>query len=306
MRRGMNWYKRDPIAFLDGVQGMGPEAIGAYAVLLDLIYARGGETKRDDRHLAGLLGCSARKARALTDALIEAGKLSVEGDFVVNSRAKSEAKCARNTHETRVNAGRKGGERSAISRKNKGLAEASASSKNEPDKRREENTPHNPPEGGSACGVDEPKDLLGEVSPEQSKPRFSEETFETWWQAFPAQRRGAKPKCREKFRAIIKSGVSAEELIDGARRYARSDNVRRGYAMSPHRWLNEGRWTDEVSSATGGGGGSGSGSGGRGGGGETRAQAIIRRREQERRQRSSDASAPVSGSMHSEAFVGSG
>ena len=66
MKQGLDWYKREPRAFLDGVQGMGPELIGAYAVLLDLMYARGGDTMRDDRHLSGILGCSVRKARATT------------------------------------------------------------------------------------------------------------------------------------------------------------------------------------------------------------------------------------------------
>lgn len=83
MDEGLDWYKRFPRLFLDGVQGLGPEAIGAYAVLLDLIYARGGYSRRDDRHLAGILGCSVRKARALTDALIEAGKVDVEGAFLI-------------------------------------------------------------------------------------------------------------------------------------------------------------------------------------------------------------------------------
>lgn len=139
MRRGLDWYKREPIAFLDGVQGMGPELIGAYAVLLDLIYARGGETRRDDRHLAGLLGCSLRKARSLTDELIEREKIEVQDGFITNSRAKRQSKSARNIRETRAKSGRKGGEKSAESRKNKGLDEAGASdARAREEKRREE------------------------------------------------------------------------------------------------------------------------------------------------------------------------
>lgn len=138
MKRGMEWYKREPIAFLDGVQGMGPELIGAYAVILDLIYARGGESRRDDHHLAGILGCSVRKARALTDAVVATGRLSMEGDFIVNSRAKRDAKKAWNTRETLSNAGRKGGEKSGEVRRNKALREANAKPGFEAEKRREE------------------------------------------------------------------------------------------------------------------------------------------------------------------------
>lgn len=81
------WYKRDPQAFLGGVQGMGPELIGAYAVILDILYARHGDMPRDDRHLAGVLGCSIRKARALTEQLIQLEKIRIEGGKIVNRKA---------------------------------------------------------------------------------------------------------------------------------------------------------------------------------------------------------------------------
>jgi len=110
MKRGQPWYKRDPIAALDGYQGLGPERIGAYNTLLDLIYARGGETLRDDRHLGGVLGCSTRKARALTDQLLQLGKLHFHDGFITNSRAKRDAKTTRNDDETNANGSRNGSE----------------------------------------------------------------------------------------------------------------------------------------------------------------------------------------------------
>lgn len=102
------WYKRDPRDFLEGVQGMGPELIGVYAVILDILYARHGEMPRDDRHLAGVLGCSIRKARSLTEQLLAVGKIKIEGGNIVNDRALREikeretnAKPTRNGHENR-------------------------------------------------------------------------------------------------------------------------------------------------------------------------------------------------------------
>lgn len=136
--RGLAWYKRDPIRFMDGVQGLGPDVIGAYAILLDLIYARGGETRRDDRHLSGILGCSVRKATALTDHLIEVGKIEVDGDFITNSVAKTNAKSSRNLSETRANAGRKGGENGTGDSKNRYLAQAKAQANASIDKIRED------------------------------------------------------------------------------------------------------------------------------------------------------------------------
>jgi uncharacterized protein YdaU (DUF1376 family) len=102
----LEWYKRDPIRFIDGAQGLGPDAIGAYAILIDLMYARGGKTARDDRHLAGILGCSVRLARALTDRLIKAGKVTERDGYLTNFRVETDAKRTRNERETRANAQR--------------------------------------------------------------------------------------------------------------------------------------------------------------------------------------------------------
>ncbi len=111
MDDGLPWYRRRPRAFIDGVQCLGPELIGAYAVLLDLFYARDGRSVRDDRHLGGVLGCSTRKATSLTDMLITRGKLFIRDGFVVNSVAEKELKHSRNTRETAVKHGRMGAEK---------------------------------------------------------------------------------------------------------------------------------------------------------------------------------------------------
>ena len=117
----MPWYKHNVHEFLDGVQGIGADVIGAYIVLLDLIYARGGETRRDDRHLAAILGSSKRLATALTDRLIELGKIDAHGAFITNSRAKSEVKSARDVTERRVNAQRTRRENESASNENSDL-----------------------------------------------------------------------------------------------------------------------------------------------------------------------------------------
>lgn len=104
------WYKREPQAFLRGVQSMGPDLIGAYAVILDILYARGGNMPRDDRHLSGVLGCSIRKARSLTDALIAAGKIQIIDGKIVNERASIEFEMRRNQRETSVKQSRSSNE----------------------------------------------------------------------------------------------------------------------------------------------------------------------------------------------------
>lgn len=117
-----SWYKHDAQDFLIGVQGMGPDMIGAYIVILDLIYARGGELHRDDRHLAGVLGCSIRLAKSLTDRLIEAGKISISDGVLINFRAKNELKQQREVSERRAKAQRDRREKEAVSNENNDIA----------------------------------------------------------------------------------------------------------------------------------------------------------------------------------------
>lgn len=160
MNRGLSWYKRDPIAFLDGVQGLTPEVIGAYAVVLDLLYARAGEMPRDDRHLAGLLGCSIRKATALTDKLVELGKVSFENSIISNSRAKTASKCCRDDRETSVKQSRNDDENASVLRENNDLQPVD---KIREDKRREEPLKSPAGTGGSGAGkkkvTEYPKDF---------------------------------------------------------------------------------------------------------------------------------------------------
>ena len=119
---------------------MGPELIGAYAVILDIIYARAGDMPRDDRHLAGVLGCSIRKARALTDALVERGKIQIVGGKIRNFRADEVIETRRKQRETTVKPTRSDGEKGLASNENKGLSLKI---------RREENiTPLTPLRGG--------------------------------------------------------------------------------------------------------------------------------------------------------------
>lgn len=199
MDRGLDWYKREPQAFLDGVQGMGPEMIGAYAVIIDLLYARAGKTPRDDRHLSGILGCSIRKARALTDALIERGKIQVQDGFITNSRAFQVSKSKRNLSEIRAKAGRKGGENRSKNSKNNDLGEANALSKTQADKRKrreeekEEAYASSKKKRGTRIKDDWvlPKDwgewALAEGWPEHAI-RLEAQKFHDHWKAAPGQK----------------------------------------------------------------------------------------------------------------------
>ena len=87
---GLPYYKRYPRDFIEGTIGMPFEVKTTYAFLLDLIYMQGGNLPDDPRYICGLLGVSVRKWKSLRQALIDAGKIHVSGDFLTNYRAVSE------------------------------------------------------------------------------------------------------------------------------------------------------------------------------------------------------------------------
>lgn len=126
------WYKRDPQAFLGGVQGMGPELIGVYAVILEIIYARHGDMPRDDRHLSGVLGCSIRKARSLTEQLIALEKIRIEDGKIVNRRASETILERKKQRETNAKPTRNGDENEPTLNENNHLDRQIREDKNTP------------------------------------------------------------------------------------------------------------------------------------------------------------------------------
>ena len=87
---GLPYYKAYPRDFIEGTVGMPFEIKCAYRVVLDLIYMQGGDLPDDPRYISGLLGCSLRKWKTIREALVSAGKIQVNGEFLTNYRAVSE------------------------------------------------------------------------------------------------------------------------------------------------------------------------------------------------------------------------
>lgn len=122
-----------PDEFLVGVVGLGPAEIGAYWIACSLMYSRGGSIADDDAWIAKACGCNPRTWRALKDRLIAAGKLTVRGGFITNSRAIREIekaqkrlKQSRDAAEASVNARRESAESDAEINHSNGLEDAPA------------------------------------------------------------------------------------------------------------------------------------------------------------------------------------
>ena len=111
---GLPYYKAYPRDFIEGTIGMTFEMKGAYRLVLDLIYMQGGKLPDDARYISGALGCTMRKWKTLRQALVDGGKLTVNGEFLTNERAVFELETLRKLQD-------KQRENASGPRKNKGL-----------------------------------------------------------------------------------------------------------------------------------------------------------------------------------------
>jgi hypothetical protein len=143
MKRGLEWYKRQPRSWLDGIRAarMTERQAAIYGIIVDLIYDGAGETPDDPKHIASYLSNVGQAAvRTTIQQLIDMGKLWRVDGMLHQKRAENEAQTRRNLSETRAEIGRLGGISSGNSRRrsseNNDLGEANASSKHEADKRR--------------------------------------------------------------------------------------------------------------------------------------------------------------------------
>lgn len=122
------WYRRFPDNFIAGTVGLTLEEKGAYSLVLDLMYVRGGPVPDEPRYIAGVCNCSVRKWNAIRQKLIESGKLRVVDGCLTNERAENEieksAKEAREFAENGAKGGNKSAENRAASSKNKWVGSA--------------------------------------------------------------------------------------------------------------------------------------------------------------------------------------
>lgn len=126
------WFKFYTRDFRDGVRVLSLEEVGAYTLVLSLIYETGGKLKNDERAICAQIGCDLRVWRRVSQRLVCEGKIALTKDgFWTNERAQAEITSAELLAEKRRTSGRIGGELSGKSRakplKNKADTEASAS-----------------------------------------------------------------------------------------------------------------------------------------------------------------------------------
>jgi uncharacterized protein YdaU (DUF1376 family) len=112
------WYRRFPDNFIAGTVGLTLEEKGAYSLVLDLMYVRGGPVPDEPRYIAGVCNCSVRKWNAIRDRLISLGKIHVVNGYLTNERAEKEIENAAKDAQERAENGSKGGNKTAENRTN--------------------------------------------------------------------------------------------------------------------------------------------------------------------------------------------
>lgn len=91
-------------------------------------------------------------------------------------------------------------------------------------------------------------DLDPDLDKKESAYALSASAFDAFCAVYP--NRKEKAGAKRKFAAAVKAGTDPARIIEGARRYAQSDAVRRGFAKHPTTWLNNGCWDDEPDQPT--------------------------------------------------------
>ena len=167
MRTGLDWYKRRPVAYLGGVQGLTAKQHAVYSVVIELVYQHGGWVNNDPRWVSGWIADMGPAAIRNTIAeLVALGKLILDGDRITQHVAQNEAETQEKRRENASVSGRLGGIQSGFSRrensKNNDIHEANALTRE--DKRREEGS-------GSGSGACAPARDADQNPPPEDRPR---------------------------------------------------------------------------------------------------------------------------------------
>lgn len=231
--RGSPWYKRYPSDFIAGTVGLSLEQKGAYSLILDVIYDRGGPVPDDARYWAGLCGCSVRKWNTIKTELAAMGKIALADGFISNFRAEKEIENSKTTAEKHAKNGSKGGrkraENEADDSKNNDLVQAGL----------KHTRINQKPEA---------RDQKKEDTNVSSKRDGSDKGFEAFYQAYP--RHVGKGAARKSYAAAIKKTSPGELLVAVERFAVEVAGKDPKFIPYPSTWLNGERWTDDAAAAS--------------------------------------------------------
>lgn len=231
--RHIDYYPDEMIA---GVAGqMSAVDFGVYWMVCTQIYSKGMPIDDDHKWLSRLFGDTHwRVVRASLDRLIASGKICQEGGKLMVKRCAGELQSAHKRIASASQNGSKGGRpRNEVNNlaKANGYADEKLTTNYQLPTTNQDSpkgeSPHKPPSNRNDVA-----DRDGD--------------FEEFWRQYPSGRKQSKPKCREKYLRVVKSGdATPAELLAAVMRYAAAGYDNSKYVKGPLVWLNQGCWSDE-------------------------------------------------------------
>lgn len=179
--------------YLTDTRHLTTEQHGAYLLILMTMWSKGGQLPSDPKKLARIAGLSGRKWASVWEEISEF--FTVDGDVITNQRLQKEYKKARDKSELRAQAGSKGGKAKSLKNNKASVAKATALPK-----QGQKSEPY----------IDNSEDKSSSLSNDDGYQEFLD----------------AHPRSREtldgerSWEEALASGLSADDLIAAARRYA--------------------------------------------------------------------------------------
>ena len=210
-----------PSDWLAGTRGLTAAETGVYITLIAMMYESEGPIPDDRKRLARLCGATQSAFNSALEGLIETGKITHDERGFFNRRVEIE-----------------------IEKRSEKRAAAIASANARWQKSVKKQEPRHATAKETQCENDAnqiPDTRIRDTNVSQTRA----DAFAEFWDAYP--KKVGKAAARKNFDRVVESGADPGAIIAGAKRYAGSDLVRRGFAKHPQGWLTDGRWEDEAS-----------------------------------------------------------
>lgn len=240
---------------LDGVMQLDPWEELAYRRILDLIYASGNRLVDDDKKLAWMTK-TGHRWKGIRKVLFggDIPKLSSVDGFIRNEKCDTELKKI----DEKVTQNSEAGKASAAKRKALKDKETASTGVENP---LPENTTQTSTEGQPTHLTTEP--VKKEVKEGTDVPKKGDGlvvmgSFDYFWGLYPRQRRGNKEKARRAYmNALSEFRATENDILEGVKAYAASQEVANKRAKGCEAWLNDDRWGNDYAPPTNSGGGQG-------------------------------------------------
>jgi uncharacterized protein YdaU (DUF1376 family) len=231
----LHWYKRDPVAALEGMSNLSLEERGAYDTVLDLIYARDGQVDDDDRFIAGWCRCDVRVWKRIRATLIRLGKLYAIDGTLRNSRADVEVDRGLHMVASASDAGTASArKRSVAASNNNKIAPTVVEQTSQLSTTTTTTTEENKKEESSLRSA-------YSVSRETISDGWPKDFREQFWQRYP--RKQGRKTAIAKLEGVRKRGeVTFAVLMAGIAKIPINEPQ---FIPHPATWLNRGGWDDE-------------------------------------------------------------